>query len=73
MVGVDVGEFNAESSMDELEELATTAGAEVIARMIQKRGEYDTATLIGSGKLEELKQFVGDDEDILLIFDHELG
>ncbi|MBQ3049963.1 MAG: GTPase HflX [Oscillospiraceae bacterium] len=73
LVGVDVGEFNAESSMDELEELATTAGAEVIARMIQKRGEYDTATLIGSGKLEELKQFVGDDEDILLIFDHELG
>ncbi|MBE6885026.1 MAG: GTPase HflX [Ruminococcaceae bacterium] len=73
LVGVDAGEFDAESSMDELAELAATAGAEVVARMIQKRGEYDSATLIGSGKLEELKQFVGEDEDILLIFDHELG
>jgi len=73
LIGVDVGEFDAESSMDELEELAGTAGAVVIAKVIQKRGEYDSATLAGQGKLEEIKQLAGDDDDILLIFDHELS
>ena len=73
LVGVDVGEFDAESSIDELAELAATAGAEVMAKVIQKRGEYDSATLAGQGKLEEIKTLAGGDGDVLLIFDHELS
>ena len=72
LVCVDTGEFDAEVSVDELEELAQTAGAEVIARAIQKRADYDGATCIGRGKLEEIKELIGEDEDVILIFDHEL-
>ena len=72
LVCVDTGEFDAEVSVDELEELAQTAGAEVIARAIQKRADYDGATCIGRGKFEEIKELIGEDEDVILIFDHEL-
>ena len=72
LICVDTGEFDAEVSVNELEELAKTAGAEVIAKIIQKRPDYDGATCVGNGKLEEIKELAGEDEDILLIFDHEL-
>jgi GTP-binding protein HflX len=72
LVSVDTGEYNAESSMDELSELADTAGAEVIARMIQKRPIADKATCIGSGRLEELKQLCNDESADQVIFDCEL-
>ncbi|WP_343281934.1 GTPase HflX, partial [Ligaoa zhengdingensis] len=72
LVSVDAGEFDAETSLAELEELADTAGAEVVAKVCQRRPEYDTATLIGSGRLDEIRQFAGENEVDLLIFDHEL-
>ena len=72
LVCVDFGGFDPDSSLDELEELAYTAGAEVIGRMIQKREKPDNATFIGSGKLEELKEFCQNSEADLLIFDDEL-
>ena len=37
LVGVDLGEYDCEASLDELEELAKTAGAEVEARVTQRR------------------------------------
>ena len=37
LAAVDTGEYDADSSLDELEELARTAGAEVIGRLVQKR------------------------------------
>ena len=52
LVTVDTGDFDAEVSLDELEELARTAGAVTAAKMIQKRPAPDTATYIGSGRLE---------------------
>ncbi len=73
LVCVDLDLYDPESSLDELEELAKTAGAQVIARMIQKRDKPDNATYIGSGKLEELKAFCEDNEIDLLIFDAELS
>ncbi len=73
LVCVDFDEYDPDSSLDELEELAKTAGAEVVARMIQKRDKPDNATYIGSGKLEELKSFCEDNEVDLLIFDAELS
>ncbi len=73
LVCVDFDRYDPESSLDELEELAKTAGAQVIARMTQKRDKPDNATYIGSGKLEELKTFCEDNEVDLLIFDAELS
>ncbi len=72
LVCVDFEQYDPDSSLDELEELAKTAGAEVVARMTQKRDKPDNATYIGSGKLEELKMFCDDNEVDLLIFDAEL-
>ena len=73
LVCVDFDQYDPDSSLDELEELAKTAGAQVVARMIQKRDKPDNATYIGSGKLEELKAFCEDNEVDLLIFDAELS
>lgn len=72
LVSADTGEFDAEMSMKELSELAETAGVEVIATVIQKRPSYDTATCIGSGRLEELKNEAESLDASLLIFDCEL-
>ncbi len=72
LVGIDSGEYDCEVSLDELEELAKTAGAEVCARVTQKRDAPDGATYIGSGRLQEIKDFCSDNEVDLLIFDGEL-
>ncbi len=66
------GRFSTEESMAELRELATSAGATVIGEFLQRRPKPDPATLIGSGKLEELKGAVASSSPDLVIFDHEL-
>ena len=73
LVGVDTGDFDAEASMAELEELAHTAGAEVVAQILQKREKPDSATYIGAGKLEELKEFCEANEADLIVADGELS
>ncbi len=65
-------EFSPEESMAELRELATSAGGSVIAEFLQRRQKPSPATLIGSGKLEELKGAVASNSPDLVIFDHEL-
>ncbi len=72
LVSVDTGDFDAEASMNELYELTESAGAQPIGAMIQKRERPDGATCIGSGRLEELKEFCGSQEIDLVIFDCEL-
>lgn len=72
LVSADTGEFDAERSIDELEELAKTVEAEVVAKVIQKRPAYDSATCIGSGRLEELAGECEALEAELIIFDCEL-
>lgn len=69
---VDTGEFDAEASIDELEELASTAGAEVVGKVIQKKQSYDPATCMGAGRLQELKEQIDALEAELVVFDHEL-
>ena len=69
---VDTGEFDAEASIDELEELAQTAGSEVVGKVIQKKQTYDPATCMGAGRLNELKEQLDALEAELVIFDHEL-
>ncbi len=73
LVGIDMGTYDAEVSIDELEELARTAGAVVSARVIQKRDRPDTATYIGSGRILEVKEYCENNDIDLLIFDCELS
>ena len=56
LVSLDTGEYDAESSLRELEELTRTAGAEPALTMTQKRPAPDTATCIGSGMVEQAAQ-----------------
>jgi len=72
LVSADTGAYDCEASMDELSELARTAGAEELARVIQKRDAYESATVIGEGKLEEVKELCTNLGAELLIFDIEL-
>lgn len=69
---VDTGEFDAEVSIKELSELAQTANADVVGEIIQKKQTYDSATCMGSGRLEELKEQLEMLDAELVIFDHEL-
>ena len=48
-------EYTAEESLQELAELAEGAGAEVLGATTQTREKADAATLVGSGKVDELK------------------
>lgn len=72
LVSADTGEFDAERSMEELKELAKTDGVEIVGCVTQKRPSYDTATCIGSGRLEELAEEAKALDIDLVIFDHEL-
>ncbi len=73
LIAVDTGEYNCESSLDELEELAKTAGAVVEGKLWQKRDKPDNATFLGSGRLEELAEFCENNEIDLVIADSELS
>lgn len=73
LVGLDTGNQEmAERSLDELAELAKTAGANVAGRLIQARESAHPATYIGKGKLEELKDLIWETEATGIICDDEL-
>lgn len=72
LVGIDTGAYDAQISMDELAELADTAGCEVVRTVIQSRPAPESATCIGSGKLAEIKELIEPLEIDMLIFDTEL-
>ena len=72
LVAVDTGEYDAAVSLDELEELAQTAGAVVLGKISQKRPAVDKTTCVGSGMLEQIKNQAAALGANLLIFDHEL-
>lgn len=73
LAGVDLGERDTEESMDELRELARTAGAEVAGVIIQKRPSPDPATCVGSGCLQDIGEFCKNNGVNLIIFDRELS
>lgn len=72
LCSVDTGAFDADVSIDELEELCSTAGAEVIAKVVQVRPAPDAALFLGVGKLDEIKEFYKYEDIDLLVFDDEL-
>lgn len=73
LVAVDTKSYDVLSSLAELEELAETAGAEVVATVVQNMPNINNATYIGSGKLQEVKDLAATQEIDLLIFDDELS
>lgn len=73
LAAADTGEFDIEVSLAELEELALTAGIETLAQIVQKRADFDKATCIGAGKLQELADYIKSSGANLIIFDHELS
>ncbi len=66
-------EDKAKEYLDELEFLAQTAGAEAVKRYTQKLEKPDHKYFVGSGKLNEIKEFVNENKIDTIIFDDELS
>ena len=74
LVGVELpGEESMEDSLSELSELATTAGAETVGRVIQNREQVHPGTYVGKGKIEEIKDLLWELEATGIICDDELS
>ncbi|WP_316607881.1 GTPase HflX [uncultured Ruminococcus sp.] len=73
LVEADTGDYDAEASLAELFELTESAGAVPVASITQKLSRLDPATCVGSGKLEEIKDYCEKENIDLIIFDLELS
>jgi GTP-binding protein HflX len=62
-----------DSRLEEFRELVTSAGAAIVAETVQRRSKADPATLIGSGKVEELTGVAASSRVDVAIFDHDLS
>ncbi len=73
-VGLKTDSFvDLKESLAELEELSVAAGAEVVGSITQILAGYNPATLIGSGKVEEIAEMVRDSRATVVIVDHQLS
>jgi len=70
--GMPAGEQGRES-LSELIELARSAGAEVVGTVFQVRDAADPATLVGRGKLDEIRAEATTHDAPLIIFDSNLS
>ena len=73
LISLDCGDYDAESSMAELDELAKTSGALVMGQVIQRRPSPEAATYLGKGMLQEISDFCHNNEIDLIIADGELS
>ncbi len=74
LVGVQLADGDdTQASLDELEELARTAGAETVGRIIQNREKPHPGTYLGKGKIEEIKELIWETEATGIICDDELS
>ena len=73
LITPDVSETQAEEYLDELAFLSETAGAEPVARFLQRLDTPNPATFVGTGKLDEITEYVSAHEVGLAIFDDELA
>ena len=78
LITQEQNEAKTKEYLDELEFLADTAGAVTVKRFTQKVGGPNQTTYVGKGKLEEIKQYIKDEEDAereigMVIFDDEIG
>ena len=72
-VNISGRDMDAENSLNELEELARTAGAECCGRLVQNAQRFNPATYLGSGKVQELRFLVEDTGATGVICDDELS
>lgn len=70
---VTLSENGGETSLDELQGLAETAGVAVVGKIFQRRDKPDPATYLGKGKVDELKSMVKAKDADLVIFDNDLS
>ena len=75
LVGIDNDDGTIDWSMDELRELAKTAGIEIVGTLTQKRDRPHPGTYLGKGKLDELQDLIDDCEITpnILIFNNEMS
>lgn len=73
LVSVDTGDYDAEASLEELFELVKSAGANPIMSVTQNLQKPETATFVGTGKLQEIAEICEQQEIDLLVFDSELS
>jgi GTPase len=76
LVGVALGSrgrLRSDASVDELGLLAESAGATVVGRLVQERQRADSATLIGRGKVEDVRRLSEEQDANLILFDEELS
>ena len=74
LVGVSTSDHDdTEKSLDELEELAATAGAVTVGRVIQNLDQVHPGTYVGKGKLEEIKDLLWETEATGIVCDDELS
>jgi GTP-binding protein HflX len=69
----EVPDLDAEESLAEFRELLLSAGGQVVAELLQRRPRPDPATLIGSGKVEEIAGVAASTNADLVLFDHDLS
>ena len=69
----DLTDVQVQEYLDELEFLAMTAGAESVKRFTQRMDRANSKTYIGAGKIEEVKQYIEENEIKLVLFDDELS
>ena len=72
LITIDHDEDKLTEYLDELEFLAYTAGASVERRFTQKLTQADSRTFVGIVKIEEIRDFVRENEIGTVIFDDEL-
>jgi GTP-binding protein HflX len=66
-------ELSVDASLVEFRELMESAGASVVAQVLQRRSRADAATLIGAGKVEEIAAMALANHADLVVFDHDLS
>ena len=65
-------DLDAEASLAEFRELVLSAGGEIVGEVVQRRAKADSATLLGSGKVEEVAEIAASTNATLILFDHDL-
>jgi len=65
--------FGTDESLAEFRELVASAGAQVVAELLQRRPRPDPATLVGAGKVEEIAGVAASTQADLVLFDHDLS
>ena len=70
--GIGADDARVDEYLNELELLAKTAGAETIWRVTQNRARIETASYVGTGKAEEIKELAELNDIDLIIFDDDL-